>query len=70
MSKPKEVYINKHQYSFSWCRIYDQYTDKELGHFNCFYQATEFINKNNLAITYVTDHRKQGGQSWGVRARS
>jgi len=70
MKKPPQVYINKNLHSYSWCRIYDQYTGDDLGHFSCFYKATQFINENNLAISYLSDHRKQGGQSWGVRPRS
>lgn len=42
--------------------------DKEtIAEFDCFYEATRFMNDEGYSIVYLDDDRENKGQLWGVR---
>jgi len=64
-----QTYINNASLKFNWVKMYDYESGGDLGQFNCFYKATQFIEENNYSVVNVTDRLKQGGQLWGLRKK-
>ena len=54
---------------YTWVTLYNPDTkDKEqIASFECFHEATHFINTNKYSIVYLDDDKANGGQYWGVR---
>lgn len=67
----KEIIINQEpkEFPYKWVSIYDpdQEGQPEIAQFDCFYAATDFMNKNGYSIVYLDDDKQNGGQYWGVR---
>jgi len=65
----KQIFINNNTSHYRCVTLYnpDHPDLPTIKHFQCFYEATQFINKNDYSIVYLKDKIKDGGMLWGVR---